>query len=86
MRGIAADIHGLRGREYTANAAFPVVSDPCLWWVIGTSALCAAGIASLAVGAAEVVAAFAKADKIVKASKQASKAVVSSYWALAGTH
>ena len=65
----------------TANAAFPVVSDPSLWWVIGTSALCAAEIASLAVGAAKVVAAFAKADKIVKASK----AVVKSYKALGGT-
>ena len=37
-----------------------------LWWIIGTSAVCAAEIASLAVGAAKVIQAFAKADKIVK--------------------
>ncbi len=59
----------------TAEATFPVVSDPDLWWVIGTAALCAAEIASLAVGAAKVISLFAKADRIVKSMK----AVVSAY-------
>ena len=51
-----------------------------LWWIIGTSAVCAAEIASLAVGAAKVIQAFAKADKIVKAAK----AVTSAYKTLGG--
>lgn len=65
----------------TSTATFPVVSDPDLWWVILTSAACAAEIAALAIGAAKVVQAFAKADKIVKATKS----VIASYNALGGS-
>lgn len=64
----------------TDGAAFPVMSDPSLWWIIGTSAFCAAEIASLAVGAAKVVQAFAKAEKVVKAAK----AVTNAYKELGG--
>lgn len=65
----------------TEGAAFPVVSDPSLWWVIGTSALCIAEIGSLAVGAAKVVQAFAKSEKIIKATK----GVIKAYNKLGGT-
>lgn len=64
----------------TEGAAFPIVADPDLWWVIGSSVVCAAEIASLAVGVAKVVQAFAKADKIVKGAK----AVVKAYNVLGG--
>lgn len=57
----------------SSDAQFPVVADPSLWWYVGTSALCAAEIASLAVGGAKVIAAFAKADRIIKAAKTVSK-------------
>lgn len=65
----------------TSTAAFPVVSDPELWWVIGTSAVCALEIASLAVGAAKVIQAFAKADKVVKATRS----VIAAYNSLGGS-
>jgi hypothetical protein len=65
----------------TDGAVFPVVSDPSIWWTIGTSALCVAEIASLAVGAAKVIKAFAKADKIIKSTKS----VIKAYNKLGGT-
>ncbi|KHK99140.1 hypothetical protein LK09_03775 [Microbacterium mangrovi] len=67
--------------DANSNTAFPVTADPSVLWWIGTSALCVAEIASLAVGAAKVVRAFAKADKIVKSAK----AVIKAYRALGGT-
>jgi hypothetical protein len=63
-----------------STTTFPVVADPSVLWWIGTSALCAAEIGSLAFGAAKVVRAFAKADKIVKSAR----AVVRAYKALGG--
>ncbi len=51
------------------GAVFPVTADPALWWVIGTSAVCAAQLGTLAFGAAKVVAAFAKAERIIKSAK-----------------
>lgn len=65
----------------SSDAQFPVVADPSLWWFVGTSALCAAEIASLAVGGVKVISAFAKADRIIKAAKTVSKY----YKALGGT-
>jgi len=64
----------------TNQATFPVVSDPDIWWVIGTAAMCAVEIAGISVAAAKVVSVFAKADKLIKSTK----AIVSAYNALGG--
>lgn len=52
----------------TAGATFPVASDPSWWWVAGTTALCIAEIAGLALAGVKVVQAFTKAQAIIKAS------------------
>ncbi len=54
----------------TRGAAFPVVADPDIWWVVANSAGCLAEIAGLGLASAKAVAAFAKADKIVRAAKK----------------
>lgn len=64
----------------TRGAAFPVVSDPDIWWVIGTAAMCAVEIAGISMAAVKVVSVFAKADKLIKSTKS----VVSAYNALGG--
>lgn len=53
----------------TTGAVFPVVADPDWWWWTKNIAGCVAEVALLAAGGAKVLAAFAKADKIIKASK-----------------
>ena len=65
----------------TADAVFPVVADPDLWWYIGTSAVCIAEVASLAVVGAKALAAFVKADRIIKSVKS----LTSAYKTLGGT-
>ena len=48
--------------------AFPVVADPDFWWIAANSVGCLAEIAGLSLASAKVVAAFAKADKIIRAA------------------
>lgn len=63
------------------GATFPVVSDPSVVWRVATAAACAAQIVSFVAVSAKLVAVFAKAEKIINASK----AVVAAYKALGGT-
>jgi hypothetical protein len=53
----------------SSNFTYPIVADPSWIWWVGTSLACAAELGTLAFGAAKVISAFAKAEKIIKASK-----------------
>lgn len=65
----------------TTGAEFPVVADPSWWWWASTTTMCVAEIGTLLIGGVKVVAAFAKADKIIKASR----AILTAYNKLGGT-
>ena len=67
--------------ETNDDTAFPVTADPSVWWWVGTVALCVAEISALFLGGAAVVAKLAKAEKLIKASKQ----VLAAYKAVGGT-
>ncbi|MDR1186617.1 MAG: hypothetical protein LBK95_04060 [Bifidobacteriaceae bacterium] len=56
------------------ETAFPVVADPSWLWWVGTSVACLAELGAIAFAAAKVVNAFAKAEKVIKASKAMIKA------------
>lgn len=60
---------GVRQHVDTTGAVFPVVADPSWVWWVGTIATCVAEVALLFAGGAAVVAKFAKAEKLIKASK-----------------
>lgn len=60
---------GVRQHVDTTGAVFPVVADPSWVWWVGTIATCVAEVALLFAGGAAVVAKFAKAERLIKASK-----------------
>lgn len=58
----------------TENAAFPITADPNWAWWTWTTAACGAEIAALSVGGLKVVQAFAKSERIIRASSKALNA------------
>jgi len=61
--------------------SYPIVADPSWWWWLGTSAMCAVELVGIAFGAAKVIQAFSKTEKVI----QASTRLVNAYKKLGGT-
>lgn len=60
--------------DFNEDTAFPVVADPAWWQTTGTALMCSGELALIAVPGAKLLAAISKSERIIKSSRQLTRA------------